>query len=208
MRLGVFGGSFDPVHLGHLILAECCREQQRLDQVWFIPAHTPPHKQAHQLAPGHDRIEMLKLATGGHEAFHVSTAELDRGGVSYTVDTLEQLKSEESSRELFLILGADSLADLPNWKDPARLCDLSTPLVVRRAGSPPPEFNVLSPFVSVEKLRQFEDAQVEMPLIGLSSSDIRRRVVEGRSIRFLTPRAVEKYIETHGLYQAHRNTAK
>ncbi len=204
MRLGIFGGSFDPVHMGHLILADCCREKQRLDRVWLIPAHTPPHKQSHQLAPGHDRIEMLKLATGGHEAFQVSTAELDRGGVSYTVDTLEQLKSEDPARELFLVLGSDSLADLPNWKDPPRLCELSTPLVVRRAGSPPPDYKVLSRFVSVEKLRQFEAAQVEMPLIGLSSSDIRRRVADGRSIRFFTPRAVEKYIETHGLYQATR----
>jgi nicotinate-nucleotide adenylyltransferase len=202
MRLGIFGGSFDPVHLGHLILAECCREQQRLDQMWFMPAHTPPHKQDHALAPGPDRIEMLKLATGGHESFHVSTLEIDRSGVSYTVDTLERLKDEDATRELFLILGADSLADLPTWKAPARLCELSTPLVVRRAGSPPPDFSVLSPFVNSARIRQFEAAQVAMPLIGISSSDIRRRVAENRSIRFLTPRAVEKYIETHGLYQA------
>jgi nicotinate-nucleotide adenylyltransferase len=201
MRLGIFGGSFDPIHLGHLILAECCREQQRLDQVWFMPAHTPPHKQNHTLVPGADRTEMLKLATGGHDSFHVSTLELDRGGVSYTVDTLERLKAADATRELFLILGADSLADLPNWRDPERICELSTPIVVRRAGSVAPDFNVLSPFVSSERVRHFESAQVEMPLIGISSSDIRRRVAEGRSIRFLTPRAVEKYIETHGLYQ-------
>jgi nicotinate-nucleotide adenylyltransferase len=202
MRLGIFGGSFNPVHLGHLILAECCREQQRLDQVWFIPAHTPPHKQDHDLAPASDRVEMLKLAAGGHESFHVSTLELDRGGVSYTVDTLEHLKSEDATRELFLILGSDSLADLPNWKEPARLCELSTPLVVHRGGSPSPDFSVLSPFANSETIRQFGAAQVVMPLIGISSSDIRRRVAEGRSIRFLTPRAVEKYIETHGLYHA------
>jgi nicotinate-nucleotide adenylyltransferase len=201
MRLGIFGGSFDPVHLGHLILAECCREQQRLDQVWFMPAHTPPHKQGHTLAAGSDRVEMLKLATGGHEPFHISTLELDRGGVSYTVDTLQQLKAEDATRELFLILGADSLADLPTWRDPGRICELSTPIVVRRAGSPAPDFGVLSPFVDSEKIHQFESAQVEMPLIGISSTDVRSRVAEGRSIRFLTPRAVEKYIETHGLYQ-------
>jgi nicotinate-nucleotide adenylyltransferase len=206
MRLGIFGGSFDPVHLGHLILAECCREQQRLDQVWFVPAHTPPHKQDHTLAPGSDRAEMLKLAIGGHEQFHFSTLELVRAGVSYTVDTLERLKAEDATRELFLILGADSLADLPTWREPSRICELSTPIVVRRAGSPPPDFSVLSPFVGSEKIRRFEGAQVEMPLIGISSSDIRRRVAQSRSIRFQTPRAVEKYIETHGLYQAQTAT--
>src|SRR5690349_9388812 len=110
MRLGLLGGSFDPVHYGHLILAECCREQCHLDAVWFVPAAIPPHKQNHTLSAAADRIEMLKLAIGGHEAFSVYTGEIDRGGVSYTVDTLQQLHDEQPDRELFFLMGADSLA--------------------------------------------------------------------------------------------------
>src|SRR5262249_53628533 len=106
MRLGLFGGSFDPVHYGHLLLAECCRVQCRLDAVWFAPAAIPPHKQDQTLAPAVDRIEMLKLAIGGHEPFQVYTGEIDRGGLSYTVDTLKRLHAEDSSRELFLLMGA------------------------------------------------------------------------------------------------------
>ncbi len=113
MRLGLYGGSFDPVHYGHLLLAESCREQCRLDAVWFAPASIPPHKQGRTLSQAADRIEMLKLAIGGHEPFTVFTGEVDRGGVSYTVDTLAQLHEELPSAELFFLMGADSLADLP-----------------------------------------------------------------------------------------------
>src|SRR6185295_4732710 len=93
-RLGIFGGSFDPVHYGHLLLAECCREQCRLDEVWFVPAAVPPHKQGRELTPAEQRIEMLQLAIGGHTAFKVSRLEIDRGGVSFTVDTLAELRRE------------------------------------------------------------------------------------------------------------------
>lgn len=201
MRIGIYGGSFDPVHYGHLLAAETCREQHRLDRVWFLPASTPPHKQLQHLSAASDRIEMLKLAVGGHEAFDVSTLEIDRGGVSYTVDTLEQLRREDDSRELFLILGADALHDLPTWKDPARICEQALPVVVHRADWPPPNFEVLAPFVPAERLSRIEAAQVGMIPLGISARDIRRRVAEGRSIRYLTPRAVEKYIETHNLYR-------
>src|SRR4029077_3920571 len=120
MRLGLLGGSFDPVHYGHLILAESCREQCRLDAVWFVPAAIPPHKQNNKLSAPANRIEMLKLAIGGHEAFSVYTGEIDRGGVSYTVDTLQQLHDQEPQCELFFLMGADSLADLPTWRQPER----------------------------------------------------------------------------------------
>jgi nicotinate-nucleotide adenylyltransferase len=202
MRLGLFGGTFDPVHYGHLLLAESCREQCRLDEVWFLPAATPPHKQSRQLAPEAARVDMLGLAVGGHEAFRVHTLEIDRGGVSYTVDTLAQLHAAEPERELFFLMGADSLVDLPTWREPARICDLSIPVVVHRAGLPRPDFSVLATLVRRERLVQIERHAVEMPLIGLSSSDIRGRVAAGKSIRYQTPRAVEKYIETHGLYRA------
>ena len=195
MRLGLLGGSFDPVHYGHLILAECCREQCRLDAVWFVPAAVPPHKQNQTLSAAADRIEMLKLAIGGHEAFHVYSGEIDRGGVSYTVETLQQLHDEQPDRELFFLMGADSLADLPNWREPDRICALAIPVVVRRAGAPEPDDSVLSRLMPPQRLAIARQHRVEMPTIDLSSSDLRRRVAAGQSIRYRTPRAVEKYIE-------------
>ena len=201
MRLGIFGGSFDPVHYGHLLLAECCREQCRLDAVWFVPAAVPPHKQDWTLSAATDRIEMLKLATGGNEAFAVWSGEIDRGGVSYTVDTLEQLQREDAKRELFFLMGADSLADLPTWRDPKRICELAIPVVVRRAGSPAVDDTVLGRLMSAERLTIARENRVELPIIDLSASEIRRRVAAGQSIRYRTPRAVEKYIEASELYR-------
>ena len=133
MRLGILGGTFDPVHYAHLLVAESCREQLALDEVWLLPAAVPPHKRERALTEGIRRAEMLELAIAGNERFRVCHAELDRGGVSYTVDTLEQLKAEYPARQIFLLMGADSLADLPNWKLPAHICELATPVVVERA---------------------------------------------------------------------------
>ncbi len=202
MRLGLYGGSFDPVHYGHLLLAECCREQCRLDAVWFVPAAVPPHKQNRTLSPSGERIEMLQLAIGGHEAFSVYKGEIERGGVSYTVDTLERLHHEQPQSELFLLMGADSLADLPTWRFPERICELAIPVVVRRADSPEPDDSVLSKLMSPERLAIAQECRVQMPIIDLSATDLRHRVAARQSIRYRTPRAVEKYIETHGLYRA------
>jgi nicotinate-nucleotide adenylyltransferase len=202
MRLGILGGSFDPVHYGHLILAECCREQCALDAVWFVPAAVPPHKQNHTLSAAANRIEMLRLAIGGQEAFSVYTGEIDRGGVSYTVDTLQQLHDKQLERELFFLMGADSLADLPNWREPQRICSLAIPVVVRRAGAPEPDDTVLSRLMTEERLAIARQNRVEMPTIDLSASEIRRRVAGGQSIRYRMPRAVEKYIEAQKLYQS------
>src|SRR5437016_3149034 len=126
MRLGIFGGTFDPVHYGHLVLAECCREQCHLDRVLFLPAAMPPHKTAYEITPGADRVEMLKLAIGGHPQFEVGTYEVARGGVNYTFETLQALTSQYSDAELFFLLGADSLNDLPRWREPQRICELAT----------------------------------------------------------------------------------
>jgi len=201
MRLGLYGGSFDPVHYGHLLLAECCREQCRLDAVWFAPAAVPPHKQDHPLSPASSRTEMLKLAIGGHEAFSVYLGEVDRGGISYTVETLEKLRTDHPADEWFLPMGADSLADLPNWRKPERICELAIPVVVRRPGSPEPNDTVLAKLMSLERLAIARENRVTMPVVELSASDIRRHVAAGQSIRYRTPRAVEKYIEMHGLYR-------
>ena len=202
LRLGIFGGSFDPVHYGHLLLAECCREQASLDRVRFIPAAVSPHKIGAEPVSAEDRVEMLKLAVGGHEFFEVSTSEIDRGGVSYTVDTMATLRAEDADRELFFLMGADSLFDFPSWKQPDEICRLCTPVVVSRPGSPAPDFSVLKDIVKPERLAEIEKQAVQMPQIDISSTEIRERARDGRSFRFQTPRAVEKYIQTKELYKA------
>jgi len=200
MRLGLFGGSFDPVHYGHLLLAECCREQCRLDRVWFLPAAVPPHKQGRQLTPAAARIEMLQLAIAGHEGFAVDRYEVDRGGVSYTVDTLRHFRGEDPGGELFLLMGADMLHDLPQWREADKICQLAILVVARRPGVGELDFGCLTGLASPERIELARRHQVDMPQIGLSSTEIRRRVAEGLSIRYYSPRAVEKYIETHQLY--------
>jgi nicotinate-nucleotide adenylyltransferase len=204
MRVGIFGGSFNPVHYGHLLLAECCREACRLDEVWLVPAAIPPHKQGWELAPAKARLEMLELALAGNEQLRPSSVELDRGGVSYTVETLAQIHAQQPDDELFLLMGADSLGDLATWREPQRICELALPIVVRRAGSPPPELDLLAAFVGLDRLAEVARWQVEMPIIELSSTDLRTRAATGKSLRYRTPRAVEKYIETHGLYRGDR----
>jgi nicotinate-nucleotide adenylyltransferase len=201
MRIGIFGGTFDPVHFGHLLLAETAREEGRLDEVWFVPAAVAPHKQHEASTPGERRAEMLELAIADNEALRVCRIELDRGGVSFTVDTLAQIAAEQPGADLFLLLGADSLEDLPSWHRPEEICRLATPVVARRPGAAEPDFSVLSAVVSPQRLEEIRACQVSMPLIDLASSEIRRRAAAGRSIRYQTPDAVVKYIESQRLYR-------
>ena len=205
MRIGIYGGSFNPVHLGHLIAAECCREQARLDQVLFMPAATPPHKQGQLLADAADRVAMLTLAVGGHEAFAVSTIEVDRGGVSYTVDTLAALAERHPHDTLVLVLGPDALAQLPTWREPRTIADRCELVAVERerlddvaaiardAG--------LADLLGQERLAALIAARVRMPAIGVRASDLRAAVAAGTSIRYRTPRAVEAFVMSHGLYR-------
>jgi len=132
MRLGLFGGTFDPVHFGHLLLAEQCREQCELDEIWFLPAGAPPHKQNALISDGRIRAAMLELAIAGHRAFAVNRMELDRAGTTFTVETLQHLHEENPSRELFFIVGADSLTDLPTWREPQQIARLATIVAVNR----------------------------------------------------------------------------
>jgi nicotinate-nucleotide adenylyltransferase len=201
MRIGVFGGTFDPVHLGHLILAEQCREQGRLDQVRFVPSARPPHKQKHVVTPFRHRAEMLQLATAGHPAFRVDERENERPGPSYTVDTLDELRGSQPDADWFLLAGSDTLAELADWYDPAGIVRRAALLVMRRGDEPA---------LSAEELRQSlrlpegEAVRLELidaPRIDISSRDLRRRAAEGRSLRYLVPRAVECYIEEKGLYR-------
>jgi len=144
---------------------------------------------------------MLRLALAGHSGFGILEMELERGGTSFTVDTLELLAEQFVDDEFLLLLGADSLADLPTWKDPQRICELAVLSVVRRLGCEPVDLDVLAEIVTAEQLQQIRMSQVEMPGMELSSTRIRERVRDSKSIRFRTPRAVEMYIETAGLYR-------
>ena len=145
---------------------------------------------------------MLHLATDGHDAFHVSTIEVDRGGVSYTVETLGDIHDAHPNAELYFLMGADSLEEFSTWKSPAKICELAIPLIVARPGSPIPNYALLSRFVDADRLKEIKAAQVDMPQLDISSTDLRHRASKDRSIRFQTPRAVEKYIETQKLYAA------
>jgi nicotinate-nucleotide adenylyltransferase len=201
MRLGIFGGSFDPVHYGHLLLAESCREQCRLDQVWFLPTAVSPLKQHGPRAGDAERLEMLGLAIGGHPGLDVCRLEIDRGGTCYTVDTLAELKAQDPGRELFFLLGSDSLELFPEWREPARICELATLVVVER---PAWDFarvkERLMPPLSTDQIQRIDEHRVRMPLVGISSSHLRGCVAEGRSIRYQPPRAVEMYSAARGLY--------
>lgn len=205
-KIGIYGGSFDPVHLGHLLLAECAREQLHLDRVLFVPTATPPHKVEQAMTPGRDRVEMLRLATGGVEAFEVNSYEVDRGGVNYTYETLAHFHAEDSQAELFFLLGADMFTDLPNWRHPERVCELALPVAVGRPGWARIDEAILAGIVSPERFEAIRAHRVDMPLVDLSSTDIRRRVAAGLSIRYRVPRAVEMYIYSQRLYRLSPNS--
>jgi nicotinate-nucleotide adenylyltransferase len=205
MRIGVFGGSFDPVHVGHLIAAECAREQARLDRVVFVPAGAPPHKPGRILAEGRHRLEMLSLAIGGHDAFTVSAVELDRGGTSYTVDTLATLAAAHPGDTLVLLLGPDALAGLPTWREPQRIATLAEIVPVERASLDDLAAAIvaggLADLLGTDAVAAILARRVRMPAVGVRATELRAAVAAGRSIRYRTPRAVERYIATHGLYQ-------
>ncbi len=197
MRLGLFGGTFDPIHLGHLVLAEQCRESCRLDRVWFVVAGVPPHKPAGRTAVAH-RLEMVRLATAGHSAFVVAEIEAKRPGPHYSVETLESVRRDQPGDELFFLIGADSLADLPTWREPSRIARLATIVVVNRPG-----IEEIDPAVALPDFGPGSHplVSVTIPPVGIASSDLRRRLAEGRSIRYMVPRGVEAYIEAQGLYR-------
>lgn len=199
-RIGVLGGTFDPVHLGHLILADEAREVLRLDRLLLMPAAQPWRKVEREVTPAHHRLAMLRLAVADNSAFDVSTLEIDRGGPTFTVDTLAALRAEmDASADLVFILGEDALLDMPHWRDPAGILRLARLGVAARPGRPPIDIDAL------ERAMPGVSERVEvitMPQIGISSTDIRRRVREGRSVRYLLPQAVQDYIVDHGLYRA------
>ena len=184
-RIGIYGGSFDPIHVGHLAIARAAFESGKLDRVIFIPARQSPLKKEAPGASAEDRLAMLEAAVRDEPRFVVSRLELERAGPSYTVDTLEALKSEG---ELFLILGSDALADLSRWRSPDRVRQLAKILVARRPGAPE-----VDPSLGA--------GTFDAPRLDLSSRELRARVGRGLSLRYLVPDEVWRHIERRGLYR-------
>ncbi|MBC7965160.1 MAG: nicotinate-nucleotide adenylyltransferase [Fuerstia sp.] len=198
MRLGIFGGTFDPVHYGHLLLAETCREQLKLDEVRFVPAAAPPHKVHHHITDGHARADMLSLAVSGYPEFVVDRRELKRKGPSFTVDTLAEFAAELPEAELYFLVGADSLRDLLAWREPERITRLATLVACNRPGLPELQRAQVVEWVGPEIADRI--LTIQMPGTDISASEMRDRVRNEKSLRFLTPRAVETYVFEHGLY--------
>lgn len=205
MRIGIFGGSFDPVHLGHLLLAEQALVQLSLERVIFVPAAIPPHKKHLQLTGKQQRLEMLHLAIGGNDRFVVDTFELDREEVSYTVDTLLEFRQSMENDDLYLLMGADSLFEFATWKEPQRICQLAIPVVVARPGSPAPDLSVLRSYVDDRRYREIEEAAFESLQVEISSSAIREAANGGQRFLYQTPAAVERYLLDKKLYVTTEN---
>jgi nicotinate-nucleotide adenylyltransferase len=192
MRRGVLGGTFDPIHLGHLRAAENAREALSLDEVLFVPSGNPPHRGL-PLSSGLDRFAMVALATALHPAWTASDLELSREGPSYTADTLAALQERRPTDALFLIVGSDTFPEMPTWKDPGRIFALCTVAVAERPGA-----RAEAPAPSDPRART---EHVEGPGLAISATEIRRRVREGRSVRYLVPDGVADYIVKRGLYR-------
>ncbi len=198
MKVGVFGGTFDPPHHGHLQVAEEVRQELNLAKVIFVPAGQPYFKEALNVLPAHHRLEMVGLAIRGKPYLQLSTLEADRPGRSYTVDTLSQLRNLLSGGgALFFILSWGSLAELSRWREPSRIIEFCKLVVVPRPGYPPPDLKALESRIPGLSKRLI---MMDKPRIDISASEIRRRVAQGLPISHLVSEVVEEYIKKHKLY--------
>jgi nicotinate-nucleotide adenylyltransferase len=198
MNIGVLGGTFDPIHMGHLIIAEEVRARLDLAEVLFVPAGQPWLKTNNVISPAEHRVEMVRLAIAKEPSFKLSTMEIERPGPSYTVDTMAELSRQIGVRDkLFFILGWDNLNQLPRWHEPSRLVRLCRLVPVRRVGYASPDLDALE--AAVPGLSQ-SIIMLDTPQIQISSSEIRDRVARGLSIHHLVPEPVERYIKEHRLY--------
>lgn len=197
-RIGVLGGTFDPIHLGHLIIGEEARARLGLAEVVFVPSRDPWRKARKDLAPASDRLAMVNLAVEENPSFSVSTVDLDREGPSYSVDTLMDMQMQKGwDTELYLILGFDALADVPYWHEPARLAALAQLVAAKR-------FGVKVDWPELERAIPAARERVtllDMPVVSISSTEIRRRVAKGETIRYWVPDKVAAYIDKQGLYR-------
>ena len=192
MRIGVFGGTFDPPHVGHLLLAADAREALQLDRLIFIPAGTQPFKLGTPpVASGQDRLEMVRLAVADDANYAVDDAEINRRGLSYTVDTLEHLAERFKGAQLFLLMGQDALAGFPQWRNPVRIRELATLAAMERSGTPGPRSEVAAEGVVTVSTR----------CVDVSSTEIRERRRAKKSIKGFVPESVERFIEARGLYR-------
>jgi len=205
MRVGVLGGTFDPPHLGHLILAQEALQTLGLSQVLFVPAGEPWRKAGRELSPREHRLAMVRLAVGDNRHLAVSTVEVDRPGPSFTAETLAELREQFGlDTELFFIMGADSLTDFPHWQQPHRILELARLAVAERAPLGDEGLEELEegiPEALAEALRE-RVVWLPMPLVAISASAVRERVRQGLPIHYWVPPAVEEYIREHGLYAA------
>jgi nicotinate-nucleotide adenylyltransferase len=201
MNIGVFGGTFDPPHTGHLILSERCREEAGLDQVWFLVSYAPPHKVGRQITRFEQRCEMVTLATAGQPAFRVEPIEKELPPPNYTARTFAELTARHPDHTFTLIIGGDSLHDLPTWYQPAEVVRLAKLVAVPRPGS-----SLTTAAELAAKIGVPPDAVrlqvVECPQVDIASRDIRQRVADGKTIRFLLPRGVEEYIRERKLFRS------
>ncbi|MCL5267943.1 MAG: nicotinate-nucleotide adenylyltransferase [Bacteroidetes bacterium] len=191
MNVGVFGGTFNPPHMAHLVAAESVRDHLKLDKIIFVPAAIPPHKLNEKVIPAQHRLQMVKLATGNNPLFEVCEIELCRKGPSYTIDTILELKKKSPEYALHLIMGIDLLIDFGTWRSPDRILEECKIVAMNRPG-----FDL----AMVDKDLLLRVEVVNVPSVDISSTSIRRRVGSGRSIKYLVPSAVEDYIRSNSIY--------
>ncbi|CCO07907.1 nicotinate-nucleotide adenylyltransferase [Desulforamulus hydrothermalis] len=200
-KICLMGGTFDPIHYGHLVVAEEVRQKFNLPKVLFIPAARPPHKTDQDITDATHRVNMVRLAVASNPYFAVSTLEVARQGLSYTIDTVRQIKQLYQTEKIYFITGADAVLQIINWKEAAQLLSMCTFIAATRPG-----YNLNNLQSSLASLPQDIIERIlplEVPALSISSSDIRQRVREGRSIKYLLPEAVEAYIFKNRLYTCH-----
>jgi nicotinate-nucleotide adenylyltransferase len=194
-RLGVMGGTFDPIHYGHLVAAEEALVQFALDEVVFVPTGRPWMKEERDVSPAEDRYLMTVIATASNPRFRVSRVEIDRDGPTYTVDTLRALAAENPDAELYFITGADAIFEIFDWRDPDEVLGLAHFIAATRPGYD------LRRFETRSATKQPNVSAMNVPALAISSTDVRERVREGRPIRYLLPEGVKSYVEKVGLYR-------
>lgn len=201
-RIGILGGTFDPIHLGHLIIAEQARDQYQLDRVLLIPSGHSYFKdhRSKKVQPAQVRLEMTKIAAGSYKPFEVSDIEVNRPGNTYSFETLEELKAQNPESELFFIVGADTICSMRTWREPKRIFDVCTVLAAMREDQVDPE-EFQKQTQALERDFGARIFPVSIPNIGISSTQIREKAASGKSVHYLVPDALESYIIETGIYK-------
>ncbi len=207
-RIGLFGGTFDPIHFGHLIVARSAAELLGLERVIFLPSVRPPHKTDERLTEASHRAAMVRLAIEGEPGIEFNDYDLNRPGRTYTIETVQYFQSLfGQASEMYWIIGSDSLTELGGWRRAAELVDLCRIITASRGGASVSGLDRLRNVLTEPQIEKLHRGILPTPVIDISSTDVRRRVNEGRSIRFLVPESVRAYIESHGLYRTSPGTA-